>query len=51
MVPKATTEFAAATLLRSGSARVGPLALGCSVETLFFFYEMRSPTKKSIKVS
>ena len=51
MVPIATTGFTAATLLSSGSARVGPLALGCSVETLFLFYEMRSPTKKSIKVS
>ena len=35
MVPIAATEFAAATLLRSGSARVGPLALGCSVNTVF----------------
>ena len=35
MVPIATTEFAAATLLRSGSARVEPLPLGCSVITVF----------------
>ena len=36
MVPTATTGFDVATLLTSQSARVGPIALGCSVETLFF---------------